>query len=155
MKDYKELIKRLVDKKKDSVHELIDLIDKTNNHETRRVLIFTLIDNFKDDRITSTLINLIKREDLKHYNGSIIFACNEYSPEECKPFLELFVDIVSGDYEASMNSAGLIIDFPEPYDVWETKLLDKLLAKLKLAMDDDKNGNKEFIEAVLKLFESE
>jgi hypothetical protein len=156
MKDYKELIKGIVVSKNKSVSELIELINETNNHEFRRELIFTLVDNFKDDRITATLINLIKREDLKHYNGSIIFACNEYSTEECKPYLELFVEIViSGDYEASWGSACLILDLPGPYDVWETELLDKLLAKLKVAMNDDKNGNKEFIEAVLKMFEEE
>ena len=153
MKDFNKLIKRIVDSKKKSVYELIELINKTDNHEFRRELIFTLIYNFKDDSIISTLISLIKREDLKHYNGSIIFACNEYSPEECKPHLELFIDIViNGDYEASWSSASLILDFPAPYDVWETEILDKLLAKLEIAISDDKNGNKEFIEAVLKVF---
>lgn len=153
MKDFNKLIKRIVDSKKKSVYELIELINKTDNHEFRRELIFTLIYNFKDDSIISTLISLIKREDLKHYNGSIIFACNEYSPEECKPYLELFIDIViNGDYEASWSSASLILDFPAPYDVWETEILDKLLAKLEIAISDDKNGNKELIEAVLKVF---
>lgn len=153
MKDFNKLIKRIVESKKKSVYELIELINKTDNHEFRRELIFTLIYNFKDDSIISTLISLIKREDLKHYNGIIIFACNEYSPEECKPYLELFIDIViNGDYEASWSSASLILDFPAPYDVWETEILDKLLAKLEIAISDDKNGNKEFIEAVLKVF---
>ena len=153
MKDFNKLIKRIVESKKKSVYELIELINKTDNHEFRRELIFTLIYNFNDDSIISTLISLINREDLKHYNGSIIFACNEYSPEECKQYLELFIDIViNGDYEASWSSASLILDFPAPYDVWETEILDKLLAKLEIAISDDKNGNKEFIEAVLKVF---
>lgn len=157
MKDNEKLIiKRIVNSKENSVKELTELINETNNHEFRRELIFTLVDNFIDDSIISTLINLIKREDLKHYNGSIIFACNEYSPEDCKPYIELFIDIViNGDYEASWSSSSLILNFPAPYDVWETELLDKLLAKLKLSMSDDKNGNKEFIEVVLKMFEEE
>jgi hypothetical protein len=154
MKDYMKFIKEIVNSKEKAVYELIELINETNSHESRRELIFTLIDNFKDDRIVPTLINLIKREDLNHFNGSIIFACKEYSPEECKPYLELFTDIViNGDYEASWGSASLILDFPEPYDVWETDLLDRLLAKLKIAMKDGENKNKEFIEAVLKVFE--
>ncbi|TRX35948.1 hypothetical protein [Flavobacterium restrictum] len=154
MEDFNKLKERVVDSKKQSVSELIEFINATNNHESRRELIFTLIYNFKDDRIIATLVNLIKREDLKHYNGSIIYACEEYSSEECKPYLEMFVDIViDGDYEASWGSASLILNFPAPYDVWETELLDKLLAKLKSAMNDDENGNKEFIEAVLKAFE--
>jgi hypothetical protein len=67
----------------------------------------------------------------------------------------LFIDIViNGDYEASWSSSGLILDFQEPYE-WEDTLLDELIIKLKVAMNDNKNGNKEFIEAVLKMFEEE
>lgn len=144
------LTEKIVKNKNASVSELIEAISKTSDHELRTNLIFTLIDNFKDDRITLTLINLIKREDLKHYNGSIIFACNEYNPDECKPYLDLFIDIViNGDYEASMNSAGLILDFQEPYE-WEEKLLTELKTKLQLALKIE-NGNREFIEAILKI----
>ena len=155
MENYKELIKEIVEGKNKSVSELIELINTTTDKEYRTELIFTLVENFKDDRIILTLINLIKREDLKHHNGSIIFACNEYSAEECKPYFELFIEIViNGDYEASWSSTSLILDFQEPYE-WENTLLDELLTKLKIAMNDDKNGNKEFIEAVLKMFEEE
>ncbi len=155
MENYKELIKEIVEGKNKSVSELIGLINTATDNEFRAELIFTLVDNFKDDRITLTLVNLIKRQDLKHHNGRIIFACNEYSADECKPYLELFIDIViNGDYEASWSSSGLILDFQEPYE-WEDTLLDELIIKLKVAMNDNKNGNKEFIEAVLKMFEEE
>lgn len=150
MEDYKKLIKRIINHKNESVTELIELINKTNNHEFRRELIFTLIYNFKDNRITPVLINLIKREDLTHYNGSIIFACHEYNLDECKPYLELFIDIViNGDYEASWSSCSLILDFQEPYE-WEETLLAESKTKLQLALKT-KNGNKEFIEAILKI----
>jgi hypothetical protein len=144
------LIEKIVENKNMMVAELLEAINKTNDHELRTNLVFILIDNFKDDRIILSLINLIKREDLKHHNGSLIFACNEYNSDECKPYLELFIDIIiNGDYEASMNSAGLILDFQEPYE-WEEDLLNELKTKLQLAFKSDKK-NKEFIEAILKI----
>ena len=81
----------------------------------------------------------------------LIFACNEYSPEECKEYLETFVDIViNGDYEASMTSSQLIDDFPEPFE-WDDKLLDKVENDLKVALRKDSDNN-EFIQEVLRLF---
>lgn len=152
MENYKKLIKKIINYKNKSVAELLEAINKTSDHELRTNLVFTLIDNFKDDRITPALINLIKREDLIHYNGGIIFACNEYNPDECKPYLELFIDIViNGDYEASWSSCSLILDFQEPYE-WEETLLAELKTKLQLALKDE-NLNKEFIEAILKILD--
>jgi hypothetical protein len=61
MENYKELIKEIVEGKNKSVSELIGLINTATDNEFRAELIFTLVDNFKDDRITLTLVNLIKR----------------------------------------------------------------------------------------------
>ena len=145
------LIKQIIIDKNDRVSQLIQLIKNTDDHKYRNELIYTLVDNFKDKRIIPTLIDLIKKEDLKHYNASIIYACNEYSPYECKDHISLFVDtVINGDYEASMASAQLIIDFPEPYD-WEDDLLNRLENDLASSLDKD-NDNKEFIREVLKLF---
>jgi hypothetical protein len=152
MENNKRFITDIVCDSKNKVNKLIDLINSTEDHKYRTELVFALIDNFKDDRIIPTLINLIKRESLKHYNSSIIFACNEYSPNECKDYLSLFVDIViNGDYEASMSASSLIFDFSEPYN-WDEKLLDNLAEKLKGALNYE-NENSEFIKAVLKVIE--
>lgn len=42
MKDYKKLINAILNSKENCVSELIEIINKTNNHESRRELIFTL-----------------------------------------------------------------------------------------------------------------
>jgi len=147
----KSLIRNILFNTKEMIGNIINEINSTKDHEYRKELIFLLVDHFKDDRIIPTLIHLIQRTDLQHYNGSFIFACNEYSPNECKKYLDLFVDLViDGDYEASMSASALIHDFSEPYD-WDEKLLDKLAEKLRTALKT-KNQNREFIEVVLNIF---
>ncbi len=145
------LIDEVLNQKNNDVIKIINLINQTNDNKLRSELVFTLIDNFKDKRIIPALIDLIKREDLKNHNASFVFACNEYSPEECKNRIDFFIDLViNGDYETSMASAQLILDFPEPYK-WSENLLDKLENKLRVSLEENIQ-NKEFIIDVLKMF---
>ncbi len=131
--------------------ECLNLLVETNDDGIRNELALLIVNNFKSKEIIPTLISLIKRKDLKRKTGTLIFACNEYSPKECKEYLEFFVNIViMGSYESSWSSAQLILDFPEPYYDWKDSLLNKLENKLLKALDDEKNKNKEFIEVVLR-----
>lgn len=129
----------------------IDKIIDNKNNDVGKILTFLKTTEDHDKRIIPCLMDLILRENHSHYNGTLLFACSEYSPNECKPYFEDLVNIViNGDYEAAMEAATIIYNFTEINDEWSDDFLDSIEKKLMNSLKQP-NDNEEYIRGVLSL----
>lgn len=137
------------------VTELIECLRLNYDWSLSHKALFFLVDNFKDEKIIPALFEIALKDGINNVNGTIIFACQEYSPVECKPYFQTLTEIViNSNYEASWSASTLITNFPKPYDLWEPEIVKVVIVKLKDVSQDATHPNQEFIANTITFIES-
>lgn len=96
--------------KNDLVKQLMDHVAATKDPVQKALLISTLVNNFKDDRIFPWLQIQLKDTSLETIHANLVEACATYSLSHCRTALPFFIDILSnGTYEASISTAQLML----------------------------------------------
>lgn len=111
MSRLKELIDKILTEKESRVKELIAIIDSMDDIRSITILMFFLVDNFKDEKIFPKLIELIKNEKYKTRNGSLVYLCGEYSLYECSQKVDFFLELLcEHDGEVGMTASSILFD---------------------------------------------
>jgi hypothetical protein len=105
--------------KENSVDKLVSLLRSTNDFCIGNKIAFTLVDHFKDDRIESCLIDLIRDPRWKGYNGTLLYLLGEYTNNS--QYLYFLIDMILknekiNDGETFMGAYSMIINLHPPLD---------------------------------------
>ena len=108
-----------------------------------------LIENFRDERIVPTIMEVALSAEARHYNATLLFYCEEYGGDQPKQYInELIEVVINGEYEASMAAMSLIHSFLPPYP-WSDNDIDAIESKLKRALLEAPDDNRGHIESLL------
>jgi hypothetical protein len=113
------LLNEVVKQKKDTVEKLLSILKMTDDVWAGNKIALALVDHFKDDRIESCLVNLIKDSRWKNRNGTLLFALGEYTNDP--KYLYFLADLLlksekTNDGEIFMSAGGMIINLHPPLD---------------------------------------
>lgn len=163
-KDYNELIERLgndnedvvigsltelVCIKKEIISALLSLMQNTNSHKVRDKVALTIVDNFRDDKIIPTIIELIKKPELIEHNAKLVYACGEYS--DCRNFVEFFVDFVLNyDYHVAWNATNIILNMQCNFD---ENTVSRILQKIRTEKNSIDENKLDFVDDLISFFE--
>jgi hypothetical protein len=142
-------IEELINNKLKIIDELIYILESTKDIQIRKKTVLALVDNFKDDRIVSTLIKLIKRPDLENQNAILVFALGEYS--DCKEYIDFLVNLILDyDYHVAWNSYNILINMTPPFD---REVLLKVYEKTLLTKNKIGNDKEKMIEGLIAFWD--
>lgn len=131
------------------INELFKRIAVLGPSNERHNLIIKLIDDYTSKEIIPFLFDLIKNEKIKDLDATLVFACGEYSIEECVPHFEQFVEIViHSHYEAAMTASGVLNEMRDYYDKLGYSKIMEIRNKLIGALNST-NENYELLQDVL------
>lgn len=146
-------LNQLLELKNELLNMLLYKLREENNPIFREKLLFFIIENFKGKNVLKKLVELIKSKKYITHEAILVYACGEYSLEECKLYMEFWVDLlIDREYHTAFNAVHIIQNLPEPFDYDDT-FLNKLKDKLKKALSfPNSNSKKNLIEDVIELF---
>ncbi|WP_367389887.1 hypothetical protein [Lewinella sp. LCG006] len=127
-------IQKIISTKSNLVTELLQNIAIEEDWAKIEQFTIALIDNFKDPRILPGLVEKINTLPFDEANAFLVYACGEYSLEDCKVFFDLWIELVAmGDFHTASNAGFILANLPEPFDFNERQL-DQAENKLMLAL---------------------
>ena len=111
--------KIIVDSKENIVKQLISILKTTSDFMIGNTIAMTLIDNFKDERIESCLVDLIHDPKWKMHNGTLLFALGEYTNDS--KYLYSLIDMIlknekDNNGEVFMGAYSMILNLQPPFD---------------------------------------
>ncbi|WP_186755098.1 hypothetical protein [Echinicola salinicaeni] len=125
--------KEIIFQKNDLVKTLMEQIATTKEAAKKTLLITTLVNNFKDDRIFPWLQIQLKDQSLDHIHSFLVQSCAQYSLSQCKTALPFFVDLlIDGTYEASIAAAQLLLTIMDTFKLDQSTIED---LEKKLSLD--------------------
>lgn len=124
----------IISTKSNLVTELLQKIAIEEDRAKIEQFTTALIDNFKDPRILPGLVEKINTLPIDEAHAFLVYACGEYSLEDCKVFFDLWIDLVAmGDFHTASNAGFILVNLPEPFDFSERQL-EQAENKLTLAL---------------------
>lgn len=132
---------------------LINIRNAAEYSSERHELILNLIDNFESEKIIPFLVKQIKESDINELNNTLIFACHEYSIEECIEHFDLFLHLLMhSNFGVALYCDNLLDDLRDYYYYIGKSRIRTALNQLneKLKNPDDKT---ELLKDVIFYFE--
>jgi len=129
------LLNEIIKCKDDLVEKLITMLKSTKDFFIGNQIAFTLVDNFRDDRIETCLMDLIKDSRWKNHNGTLLYLLGEYTSDSKN--LYFLIDLIlrnekDDNGEVFMNAYSMIISLRPPLDRKEiTKSIQRVKRETK------------------------
>jgi hypothetical protein len=113
------LLKNIITQKEDIIEKLVSILKSTNDFCLGNKIAFALVDNFRDDRIETCLVDLIQDTRWKNSNGTLLYLLGEYTNDQ--KYLLFLIDMIlknekNDDGEVFMAAYGMIINMQPPLD---------------------------------------
>ncbi|WP_215223957.1 hypothetical protein [Echinicola shivajiensis] len=126
-------IKEILQYKNDLVKQLMDQVVRAKDAANKKILITTLVNNFKDERIFPWLQIQLKDPTLEYMHSFLVQACSKYSLSQCKTALPFFGDLlIDGTYDASIATAQLLLTIMDTYKL-DQSTIKKSRAEIRLS----------------------
>jgi len=109
----------LISQKNEIVDKLVLQLKSTEDYSEGNQIALALIDNFKDERIEYCLFDLITAKKWKNYNGTLLYALEEYTNHS--KYLYFLVDLIlknekGNDGEIFMGAYSMLLGLQPPFD---------------------------------------
>lgn len=138
-----KILDLICERKKSSIEELNQLINRSKNEREISKIGFILVDNFKDDDIEATLVKLISSPFWQNNNGTFLYLLSEYTNDS--KYLYFLIDLIfrnKNDGEIFMGAYSMILNLQPPFESKEiTKSLQRLRIEIKKKNIDDERAH--------------
>jgi hypothetical protein len=151
------LLKNITIQKENVIDKLISILKSTNDFCLGNKIAFTLVSNFKDNRIENCLTELIKDMRWKNHNGTLLYLLGEYTNDP--KYLFFLIDMIlknekDNNGEIFMGTYSMIINLHPPLDRKEITRVFQRLRKAGLKKKNTKE-QKLLINSLLNYLEGQ
>jgi len=150
-------IEKIVNQKNEIVASLIHRLKTTNDFYEGNQVALILIDHFRGKNIEDCLFELIKEPKWQRYNGTLLYALEEYTNNS--KYLYFLVDLILkneklNDGEIFMGAYSMILNLQPPFDRKEiTKSLQRVKKERK--KKNLKESTKKLISSLINFLEGQ
>ncbi len=147
-------LEKVLELKQALVQSLLKKLKDARAIAEKEKIILCLIDNFKDQMILPSIVDEIKLSPLSESHAFYLYACAEYSLEECENYFDLWIDIVClGNFHSSVNAGIILVNLPEPFEFEEDQVVEAQKKLMEVFKKDASLDKKDIVQEVLNLFD--